>query len=145
MYNMWQDLWNNPTRTDILIMAWHESHTLALSRHTNQRTTNSQVCFHWHHFCDPVNSWKSTMECAVPLGIIIRLHLVSNCCWWPYQPDKWTVAVCALQWIHNGCFSCQICKGICLRLSFRTPNPYKLNPWYWRGLGESVWKSSCIS
>ena len=59
---------NNPTRTEIQIMAWHESHTPALSRHTNGRATNSQVCFHRHHFCDPVNSWQSTMESVVPLG-----------------------------------------------------------------------------
>ena len=49
--------WNNPGRTEIQIMAWHESHTPALSRHINGRATNSRVCFHRHHFCDPVNSW----------------------------------------------------------------------------------------
>ena len=29
-------------------------------------------------------------------GALIRLHLVSDCCQRPYQPDKWTLAVCAL-------------------------------------------------
>ena len=56
---------NNPARTEIQIMAWHESYTLALSRlialsrHTDGRATNNQVCFHWnhkYHFCDTVNS-----------------------------------------------------------------------------------------
>ena len=50
------------------IMAWHESHTPALSRHTNGKATNSQKCFRRYHFCDPVNSWQSTMQCVVPLG-----------------------------------------------------------------------------
>ena len=59
---------NNPAKTKIQIMAWHESHTPALSRHTNGRAINSQVCSHRHHFCDPVNSWQSSMECVVPLG-----------------------------------------------------------------------------
>ena len=59
---------NNPARTEIQLMAWHERHTPALSIHTNGRATNSQVCFHRHHFFDPVNSWQSTMECVVPLG-----------------------------------------------------------------------------
>ena len=59
---------NNPARTEIQIMAWHESHTPALSRHTNGRATDRRVCFHRHHFCDPINSWQSTMECVVPLG-----------------------------------------------------------------------------
>ena len=73
-----------PARIDIPIMAWHGSHTLALS---NERATNSQVCFHWHHFCDPVNSWQSTMECVVPLGhtnkatLGINLPLVTVSAW----------------------------------------------------------------
>ena len=66
---------NNPTRTEIQITAWHESHTPALSRHTNGRATNSQVYFHQHHFCDPVNSWQSTMECMVPLGCTNKAKL----------------------------------------------------------------------
>ena len=155
---MWLDLQKPGTIQQELIpiMAWHESHTLALSRHTNERAINSLVCFHWHHFCDPVNSWQSTMERAVPLG--------SNCCRWPYWPDKWTVAVCALQWTHNGCFSSQMYGGTRLWLPIPlhhpphplppptpplpppTPPPsipYKPNSWYWRGLEKSVWKSSC--
>ena len=47
---------NNPERTDIPKMAWHECHTPALSRHSNERATHSQVCFHWRHFCDIVSS-----------------------------------------------------------------------------------------
>ena len=32
---------NNPARTEIQIMAWHESHTLALSRHINDRARSA--------------------------------------------------------------------------------------------------------
>ena len=47
---------NNPARIEVQIMTWHECHTLAQSKHTNDRATINKVCFHWHHFCDPVNS-----------------------------------------------------------------------------------------
>ena len=46
---------HNPARTEFHIIAWHESHTLALSRHTNDRAKDNQVCFHKQHFSDPVN------------------------------------------------------------------------------------------
>ena len=43
------------TRTDIHFIAWHKSHTLALSRHTDDKAKDNQVCFHRQHFSDPVN------------------------------------------------------------------------------------------
>ena len=102
---MWLDLQKPGTILQELIsqiMAWHESHTLALSWHTNVRARNSQVCFHWHHFCDPVNSWQSTMECAVPLGhtnkatLSVKLLPVTvstwqvNCgCLWTSMDTQW--------------------------------------------------------
>ena len=60
--------WHNDARTKIQFIAQHKSHTLALSRHTNDGATDSQVCFHRQHFIDPVNSWRSTTGCTVPLG-----------------------------------------------------------------------------
>ena len=48
-------------------------HMLAISNHINDRATNNQICFHWHHFCDLVNSWQYTAGHWVAL---IRLHLV---------------------------------------------------------------------
>ena len=41
---------HNVARTEIHFIAWHESHTLALSRHTDDRTKDNQVCFHRQHF-----------------------------------------------------------------------------------------------
>ena len=63
-------IWNNAARTEIqiIIMDWHESHTFAPSRQTNERATNHQVCFFWNNFCDALNLWQFTMECTVPLG-----------------------------------------------------------------------------
>ena len=66
---MWLDLQKPGTIPQELIpiIAWHESHTLALSRHTNERATNSQVCFHWHHFCGPVNPlWSVQCHWGAP-------------------------------------------------------------------------------
>ena len=59
---------HNPARTEIHFIALHESHTLALSRHTNDRAKDSQICFHRQHFSDPVNPWH--------WGALIRLHSV---------------------------------------------------------------------
>ena len=46
-------------------MTW-KPHSCTIQTH--QWATNSRVCFHRHHFCDPVNSWQSTMERVLPLG-----------------------------------------------------------------------------
>ena len=48
---------HNVARTEIhfIYIAWHESHTLALSRHTDDGAKDNQVCFHRQHFSDPVN------------------------------------------------------------------------------------------
>ena len=45
-----------------------------------------------------------TVHCGgmVPLGTLIRLHVVSNCSQQPFCPDMYTVAACALlntQWL----------------------------------------------
>ena len=47
---------HNDAITEIQFTAKHESHTLALPRHTNDRAKDTQVCFHRQHFSDPVNS-----------------------------------------------------------------------------------------
>ena len=131
-------------RTDIPIMAWHESHTIALSRHTNERATNSQV---WHYFCDPVNSWQSTMECVVPLGHTNKATLGVKLL--PVTVSAWQVNCGCLctsmdtQWLL---FQSNVWKNLpSTPHPFHPPTPYKLNLWYWRGLDKGVWKSSSIS
>ena len=42
------------TKTEIHFIAEHESHTLALSRHTIDGAIDSQVCFHRRSFANPV-------------------------------------------------------------------------------------------
>ena len=135
---------NNPARTEIQIMAWHESHTPALSRHTNGRATNSQVCFHRHHFCDPVNSWQSTMECVVPLGRTNQGHTwyetavsdrtgLAGKLWLSVHFNEHTMAVfCSNVWKNPPTAPHPppppIPPPSC------PPTPYILNPWYWWGL-----------
>ena len=127
---------NNPARTEIQITA------CALSRHTNGKATNSQVCFHRHHFCDPVNSWQSSMECVVPLA----------------RTNKATLGIklpsaTVLAWqVNCGCLCTSMntqwllfCSNVWKNpptaphlppppTPSHPPTPYILNPWYWWGL-----------
>ena len=130
---------NNPARTEIQIMAWHESHTPALSRHTNGRATNSQVCFHRHHFCDPVNSWQSSMECVVPLGrtnkATLGIKLPSA------TVPAWQVncgCLCTSMNTHGLLFCSNVWKSPPTAPHPppppTPPTPYILNPGYWWGL-----------
>ena len=157
--HLWLDLQkhqNNPGRTDIPIMAWHESHTLALSRYTNEKATNSQVYFHWHHFCDPVTSWQSTMECVVLLGCTNKATFGVRLL--PVTVSAWQVncgCFCTpmdTQWLL---FQSNIWKNPPLAC-YPPPPPTSPPPahpppinWIhdiaWRGLEKSVWKSSSIS
>ena len=90
---------HNSAWTEIHFIAWHESHTLGLSRHTDDRAKDNQVCFHRQHFSDPVNSWRSTAGYMVPLG-----HTNKAACGVKLLPTT------VLAWdVHCGCF-CALLK-----------------------------------
>ena len=78
------------TKIEIHFIAEHESHTLALSRHTIDGAIDSQVCFHRWSFADPVKPRRSTTGSMGPLmgtnkaawGVKLLLTTVSS-----YQVD----------------------------------------------------------
>ena len=103
---------NTPAKTEIQIMAWHKSNTLALSRCTNGRATNKSTFIGIINFCDPVISWKSTMECMMPLGctnkatVGIKLSAVSDRISLTSERVRWLSVHFNVK--HNGCFYAQM-------------------------------------
>ena len=119
---------HNSAWTEIHFIAWHESHTLGLSRHTNDRAKDNQVCFHRQHFSDPVNPWRS-MWCH--WGALIRLYVVSASCHRPSSPGRYTVVVFVFHWAQNGWFSVPRAPLARLRLPptpTTTPHPPPAHP-----------------
>ena len=112
-------------RTEIHFIAWHESHTLALSRHADDKAKDNQVCFHGQHFCVLVNPWQS-IWCH--WGTLIRLHVVLGSCQRPSWPGSYTVAVSVFYWAHNGCFSVPMNGLACLWLPTSPPSAFHLPP-----------------
>jgi len=76
------------TRIETHFIACYNSHTPALSRHSDTTAIDKKVCFYRRLFADPVKPCGTITDFVGPLGALIGWHVVPNCstrhllCWW---------------------------------------------------------------
>jgi len=61
------------TRIEIYFIAYYNSHTQALSRHSNTIAIDKKVCFYRQLFADPVKPRRTNTDPVGPLGCINRV------------------------------------------------------------------------
>jgi len=54
------------------IIAYYNSHTQALSRHSDTIAIDKKVCFYRWPFADPIGQCRTITEPVGPLGALIR-------------------------------------------------------------------------
>ena len=118
------------TTVEIQFIVLHCSYIHPLSRHTNYKAIDGQICFHRRSFADPVKPRRSTRGSMGPLmginkaawGVKLLLTTV-----WACQVD--CGSFCALLKTQHCCLS--PCGWYCLPSASHpppTPTPYIIHP-----------------
>jgi len=126
-------------RIEIHFIAYYNSHTQALSRHSDTiARDNKKVCFHKQLFADPIKPCRTNTNPVGPLGCINRVacgpklfHLTS---------------ALLVVWSGLWCLLCTQFGCLCLRALLTHPLPYLWHLWYFmlcsKHLSKSVSPSS---
>jgi len=95
------------TRIEIHFIAYYNSHTQALSRHSDAIAIDKQVCFYKRLFANPVKSWRTIIDAVRPLRGINRVawgSILSHCTSAQLMARgifRATVAICLAHCAHN--------------------------------------------